>query len=241
MAGNRIIHSSSRWSSTLSQPPGTVALDGPVASGKSSVGLRLSQRWGHTFIDTGMMYRAITWWALRNGIAPDDPRSGELAGRIHMDVRPGPAGTSVFVDGIDVTADLRDPALEAAVSRYAAVPAVRRVLVEQQRRLAAEGPVVMAGRDIGTVVLPDAELKVYLQASVRERAERRAAELPGPPSVEDVEAALRERARLDSERDVSPLRPADDAIIIDTDDLALDEVVERIVTLACERAAEKRR
>lgn len=207
-----------------------------MASGKSSVGLRLSQRWGHTFIDTGMMYRAITWWALRNGVQPDDSRIGEQAARVHMDVRPGPDGTHIYVDDVDITAELRDPKIEAAVSRYAAIPAIRQVLVRQQARIASEGPVVMAGRDIGTVVLPDADLKVYLNASVGERAKRRAAELPDHPSIDEVEAALRERDRLDSERDTSPLRPADDAVVIDTDNLALDKVVERIVALACREA-----
>ncbi len=220
--------------SRLSQPPRTIAIDGPVASGKSSVGLRLSQRWGHVFIDTGMMYRAMTWWALHNRVAPGDGAAlSALAKRTHMRVTPTTEGTSVSIDGIDATPHLRDPDVERAVSLVSAAPAVREAMVAEQRRLAASQAVIMAGRDIGTVVLPDAGLKVYLDASVARRAERRAAESPrGVTALAEVAAALRERDRIDSERDVSPLRPAAGAVIINTDDLTLDDVVERIAALA---------
>ncbi len=180
------------------------------------------------------MYRAITWWALRSGIATDDDEAlGALALRTRMEVTAAAGEMIVRVDGVDATPHLRDPEVEREVSLVSAVPAVREAMVAQQRRLAAGRPVVMAGRDIGTVVLPNADLKVYLDASVRRRAERRAAEKrSGPTTVRSVAAALRERDRLDSERAASPLRPADDAITIDTSDLTLDEVTERIVALA---------
>ncbi|HWO93344.1 MAG TPA: (d)CMP kinase [Dehalococcoidia bacterium] len=221
---------------TLSKPR-TVAIDGPVASGKSSVGRLLAQRWGHVFLDTGMMYRAMTWWALRHGIAPDDAAAlARLASEARITIEPTAEVPRVMIDGEDATPHMRDREVEANVSMVSAVPGVRSALVREQRRIAEQQPVVMAGRDIGTVVLPDADLKVYLDASVETRARRRHGELDrGSRTLEEVREELTARDRLDSERSVSPLRPADDAIILDVDHLGLAEVVERIAAFAgCE-------
>lgn len=189
------------------------------------------------------MYRAITWWALRRGVDPADAAAlGALARQASVDVVEGgddACGARVMVDGHDATPHLREPGVDAAVSLVSAVPAVRDAMVSAQRRIASGRPVVMVGRDIGTVVLPGATLKVYLDASPHRRAQRRSAQkFPGATDVAQVQAALEERDRLDSERDVSPLRPAADAVIIDTEALALDEVVDRIEGLARERDGE---
>ncbi|MSQ62138.1 MAG: (d)CMP kinase [Dehalococcoidia bacterium] len=212
--------------------PPAIAIDGPVASGKSSVGQRLANRLGRVFIDTGMMYRACAWLALRTGVPLSDERALiALITSARIDARPGPQGTLVYVNGENITPSLRDPEVERAVSTVAAIAAIRQAMVREQRRIAGSRAVIMAGRDIGTVVLPDAPLKVYLDASVTCRARRRAAEMDSP-DLAAVEAALAERDRLDSERNVSPLRPATDAVIIQTDAFTLDQVVERIADLA---------
>lgn len=217
-----------------------IAIDGPVASGKSSVGSRVAAAIGWPFLDTGTMYRAITWLALRRGVDLTDVAAlGALAEGINMRVAPPPAGSSeyatIHVDGEDATPFLRTPEVERAVSAVSAVPAVRRRLVELQRQLAANQPVVMAGRDIGTVVLTDARLKVFLDASPETRAERRTAELARRGRARpycDVLAETLERDRLDSSRTDSPLRPADDAARLATDTLSEDEVVARVIDLA---------
>ncbi len=212
--------------------PPAIAIDGPVASGKSSVGQRLATRLGRVFIDTGMMYRACAWLVLRAGVPLSDrPALIALITAARIDAQPGPEGTLVEVNGEDITPFLRNPEVERAVSTVAAIAEIRQAMVQEQRRIAGSGAVVMAGRDIGTVVLPDAPLKVYLEASVACRARRRAAET-NSPDLAAVGAALAERDRVDSGRNLSPLRPADDAVVIQTDDLTLDEVVERITDLA---------
>jgi len=217
-----------------------IAIDGPVASGKSSVGSRVAGALGWPFVDTGTMYRAITWLALQRGIDPGDAeRVSALAEAATMCVRPPAAGSAeyaiVIVDGEDATPMLRTPAVERAVSIVSAVPRVRRRMVALQRELAAEHPVVMAGRDIGTVVLPDARLKVFLDASAETRAGRRAAELarrgrPSAPAAVLAETLARDR--LDSERADSPLAAAADAIVLHTDGLGEDDVVARVLELA---------
>lgn len=201
-------------------------------------------RLGYPFVDTGAMYRAITWLALQRGA---DLRNAEaltaLAEVAALRIGPPPADgremCSITVDGRDVTPFLRDAAVEGAVSTVSAVAGVRRALVRIQRE-AAPDDVVMAGRDIGTVVLPDAHLKVYLVASVQVRAARRQEELAQTGRVEtfeQVRAGLEHRDRIDSGRATSPLKPAEDAVIIDSDPLLLDQVVDRIVALARERGA----
>lgn len=218
--------------------PRTITIDGPSAAGKSSVGHRLAQRLGYAFLDTGAMYRALTWLALERGTDPEDEAAlGALARRAKIEVGPPPPGgdeSSVRVEGRDVTPLLRATVVEQAVSLVSRVPAVRRALVELQRRLATNGPVVVTGRDIGTVVLPQADLKVYLDASLEERARRRHLELVAmgrETTVAEVLEEIRRRDSLDQGRETSPLRPAPDAVVINTDGLSLEQVVERILVL----------
>ncbi len=185
------------------------------------------------------MYRALTWLALRKGVDPQDEEAvAELAATTTMQVEMGPPSApdecGVRVDGLDATPHLRSPEVEAAVSWVSRAPRARRVMVEMQRHLAGEGQVVMAGRDIGTVVLPEAELKVYLDASPEVRARRRHEELTALGQVASLEGIRKDLARrdaIDSRRKASPLRPAADATIIDTNDLTLDEVVGRVLSL----------
>ena len=220
-------------------PIPTIAIDGPAASGKSVVGARVAQRLGYRFVDTGAMYRAMTWLALRRSVDVHDAfMLTSLAARAHVEVRITPdhsQGTVVLVDGEDATPYLRDDDVEANVSYVSRVPAVRAALVRIQRELADQGRIVMAGRDIGTVVLPDAALKVYLDASVTVRAERRAQQLRDaglPVDIDALQAELARRDGIDSSRDASPLTAAADAVIIHTDGMGIDEVVARIVELA---------
>ena len=219
--------------------PSLIAIDGPVASGKTTVGRALAVRLGYRFVDTGLMYRALTLVALRNGIDPGDGAAlGKLAAETEISIVTGPRGTGhVHVAGGDVTAGLRTAEVDAAVSVVSQIPAVRHAMVAQQRRIAEGGSIVMVGRDIGTEVLPDAT-KVYLTAEPRERARRRHAELeasdsapPLPiPSLQDVRANLSLRDTLDTERAEGPLRMADDAVLVETDHLAIDEVVDAVVS-----------
>lgn len=215
-----------------------IALDGPAASGKSAVGSRVAAALGYPFVDTGAMYRAITWLALQEGVSISDAEAlAALAHAAPIDVAPAPAGSSeyatIWIGGRDATPHLREPEVERAVSPVSAVPEVRAVMVHLQRR-AATGAIVMAGRDIGTVVLPDADIKVYLDASPEERARRRVAEQRAKGAAvtfESVLADLRRRDEIDSSRAVAPLKPASDAHIIGTDGLTIDQVVERILGL----------
>lgn len=212
-------------------------MDGPAAAGKSTVGRQLAAKLGYPFLDTGAMYRAITWTALHRGIdLSDEEALGELAASARMEIGPPAPGSieacTITVEGEDVTAMLRRPEVESAVSLVSRVSGVREALVWAQRELAGQRPVVMAGRDIGTVVLPEADLKVYLDASVEERARRRYQELSalGQEVTEEmVLADLRRRDRIDSQRSASPLQVAEDAVVIDTDGLTLDEVVQRVL------------
>lgn len=213
-----------------------IAVDGPVASGKTTVGRLLALRLGYRFLDTGTMYRAITWAALEAGVSPkDSQRLVSLARESRMEVAFQQDGQAqVLVDGRDLAAHLREERVEDSVSLVSQVPGVRDILVALQRHVAEEGRMVMAGRDIGTVVLPDAPLKVFLTASVAERARRRHAELlalGNGTAYQDVLEELAMRDRLDSERKVAPLRPALDAHVLATDGLSVEMVVERILEL----------
>ena len=218
----------------------TIAIDGPVASGKTVVGMRIADAMGTRFLDSGAMYRAVTLAALRGSVPlSDDDALMHCAIVAELSLGDAPDGTRVLLDGEDVTDRLRGIEVEGAVSRVAAVAGVRQVLVSKQQAVAADGPIVMVGRDIGTVVLVNADLKVFLQASVGERAKRRHAEWVGTDketSLEAVEAALKERDYIDSHRAASPLRPAEDAVAIDTDGMGIDQVVERILELVSERS-----
>jgi cytidylate kinase len=224
--------------------PTAIAIDGPVASGKSAVGSRLARALGYRFIDTGVMYRAITWLALERDVdLRDEAALARLATEAQLTIEPGPPDAPetirVQVNGVDVTDRLRSTEVGEAVSLVSRVSGVRDAMVRLQRELAADGDSIMVGRDIGTVVLPNALLKIYLEASVDERVRRRYEELAGagklvspkPISIDEVRQELALRDAIDSGRDVSPLRPAEDAIIIQTDHLSLDEVVEQILGL----------
>ena len=202
------------------------------------MGTQVARRLGYRFIDTGMMYRALTCAALDREVALDDEAAlGRLATSVALTVEPGPAdspeASRVFLDGADLTSRLRTTEVGMAVSLVSRVSAVRTAMVAIQRHLAEEGHVVVVGRDIGTVVLPDAPLKVYLDASPTERARRRHEELRAAGrdvTLRQVRDELAHRDAIDSRRDASPLRPADDAVVIDTDGLSLEEVVERILS-----------
>ena len=217
--------------------PKLIAIDGPVAVGKSSVGLRLAKRLGYIFFDTGMIYRAFTWKVIKSGIpSGDEEQLCRLATNTELDFVPSKEGAlSVFVDGENVSSKLLSAEIEEVVALIAKVAGVRQAMVSEQRKLAKPGGVVMAGRDIGTVVLPQAELKIFLSASTEERAKRRHRELlkrGENSSLEIVLADLKKRDELDINRTVSPLKPAEDAIIINTENLSLEQVVDKICTLA---------
>jgi CMP/dCMP kinase len=200
-----------------------IAIDGPAGSGKSTVAKRLAQRLGLSYLDTGAMYRAVTFAALRRGIDPADSEPVvSLAKAVEMDV----AERGVRVDGVDATIEIRGPEVSRAVSIVAANPGVREELVRRQREWAIEhGGGVVEGRDIGTVVFPDAALKAYLTARPDVRAARRAAEVEGL-DYETVASDMARRDALDSGRDASPLLKAEDAIEVDTSDLSVEEIVD---------------
>jgi CMP/dCMP kinase len=218
-----------------------VAIDGPSGAGKSTVGRDLAQRLGYTFIDTGAMYRAVAWQALSRGVALDN---ADALGAIARQARIELAGSlpRVFVDGRDITADIRTRETSQAASRVSAHPAVRRALVARQRELGDRGGVVMDGRDIGSVVFPGAEVKIYLDASARQRADRRQRELAAAGVVADVdtiEREIRARDQADSTRADSPLTRLPDALYVDTTALSPEQVVERLLAIVTERAASK--
>jgi cytidylate kinase len=230
-------------------PPSIIAIDGPVASGKSSIGKRLADDLGYLFFDTGVMYRAVTFLALRElGTVTDEAAVAALARSAHIDVLaptvpdgrdctilagfPAAGGAEIVTE--DITWAARTKEVENHVSLVAAMQGVRRILTAQMRRVGLRGRVVMTGRDVGTVILPEADLKIFLTASVETRARRRFEEVRGRGEVRayaDVLANLRERDRIDSSRALAPLRVADDAIVLDTTDLSIEEVVERIEAL----------
>ena len=210
-----------------------VALDGPASSGKSSVGAAAAERLGYRFCDTGLLYRAITWLAMHRGLRAEH---AEALVRLVPEIELVDDGSGrlarVAVDGVDRTSDVRQPDVDAAVSAYSRVAEVRLALLARQRALALSGRIVMAGRDIGTVVLPDADLKLFLDASVEERARRRSLERGIEPESRDgreILDELRRRDDLDSHREVAPLRAADDAVVIRTDGNTFDMTVSLVV------------
>jgi cytidylate kinase len=210
-----------------------VALDGPGSSGKSSVGAAAAHELGYRFFDTGLLYRAITWLALDRKVGSHDV-DGLVALVDELELAVDETGhlSRVLSDGRDVTDAVRGPEVDANVSEISAVPALREALLERQRVLVADGSIIMAGRDVGTVVLPDAGLKLFLDASVEERARRRALERrldPQGPEAKKVLDALRERDRLDTTRPVAPLRPAPDARILVTDGNEFGDSVDLVV------------
>ena|SRR4249919_1606225 len=207
-----------------------IAIDGPAGAGKSTVARAVAERLGFTYLDSGAMYRCVALAGLERGVDPDDPAAmGELAGSLAIALE----GERVGLDGGDVGAAIREPRVTEAASRVSVHAAVRAAMVAEQRRLIAAGRYVAEGRDIGTVVSPEAPLKVFLTASPEERARRRAAQTGEDPAT--VLAAQRERDARDEGREHSALRPATDAVEIDTTGLSLAEVVDRVESLAHDR------
>ncbi len=217
-----------------------VAIDGPSGTGKSSTSKAVAAKLGLSYLDTGAQYRAITWWMLSNGVDVSDTEAVANASAKPVIVSgTEPVGPTITVDGEDASGPIRTQEVTAAVSAVSAVPEVRTRLVGLQRAAAAAAPdgIVVEGRDIGTTVLPDATLKIFLTASAEARASRRSGELKGAQSVQATQDALVKRDAADSGRKTSPLAKADDAIEVDTTDLSLDQVIECIVTLIEEKRA----
>ncbi len=212
-----------------------VAVDGPSGSGKSTVSRRLATSLGARYLDTGAMYRAITWAVLRSGVDLNDAHAvAKVAGEVDLRIGTDPEGYAVTADGVNVETDIRGADVTAAVSAVAAVPAVRALLVARQRDMIDKaGRMVVEGRDIGSVVAPDADLKVYLTASAAARAARRSAE--NAADVAATAADLARRDQLDSTRKADPLAQAADAVVLDSTELGIDEVVARLRELLTER------
>jgi len=212
-----------------------IAIDGPSGAGKGTVARAVASKLGYRHVDSGAMYRAVACKALRDGVALDDERAvAGVAETSTIEV----GGPAVLIDGVDVTRDIRTPAIDRAAAAVARLPSVRAVLVARQRLMGEGGGVVMEGRDIGTVVFPDADLKVYLDASAEERARRRAsdpAHSGGPTAVSEVATLLSERDRLDKTRTASPLHAAGDAVLIDTTGKAIEAVVSEVLRLVDDR------
>ena len=214
--------------------PSTIAIDGPAACGKTTVGRLLAQKLGYRFVDTGAMYRALTWEALRLGVDIEDEGTlGRLAARTKMEL-PADGDDGIIVNGRYINNELRSPEVDFGVSPVAKVAYVRKVLVRKQQLIAKDGNIVMVGRDIGTNVLLDADLKVYLYVSVEEQARRRYKEMiehGEKADYEDILASLTRRDRIDSNRSVNPLRKADDAYVINTDMMDANGVLDEILKL----------
>ncbi len=224
--------------------PNMIAIDGPAASGKSTLAKKLAENLGYLYFDTGVLYRAVTYLALQNEVpVVDEAAVTRLAEELKIDVTSSSVADGrdydVWVAGQDITWDIRKPEVEAEVSRVSAYAGVRRALTAQQRRIGQRGRVVMAGRDIGTVVLPEADLKIYLDASVEERARRRFAELQQRGEAlpyEEILTAMKARDEIDSSREIAPLRPAQDAIILNSDGMPVEQVLERVHQIIARQA-----
>jgi cytidylate kinase len=223
----------------MSPTPSTIAIDGTAAAGKSTLGQALAEHLNYLYFDTGVMYRAVTLAALRQGIpVADEQRVTRLAEQLAIDVRPPtqPDGRlcDVLLDGEDVTWAIRSAEVDGQVSQVSVYRGVRRAMSSRQREIGLRGGVVMVGRDIGTVVLPEADLKIYLDATVDARARRRHQEglaRGDQPAYEEVLDSVKQRDRIDSTRAVAPLKPAEDAIILDTTRLSAQQVLESALAL----------
>jgi len=223
--------------------PRTIAIDGPAASGKSTIGTLVANKIGYMCLDTGIMYRAVAFQAIKDGIEiADEAAVTGLAERIEIDILPATNQDGrqfdVMINGEDHTWDIRTASVNAVVSEVSVYPGVRNAMTIQQRKIAEKGGIVMLGRDIGTVVLPNAELKIYLDASVEVRAQRRYIEdlSHGKDAcLEEVIESLRHRDEIDSGRAVAPLKAAEDAVVIDSDKMTVYEVVEFVMDLLKKR------
>lgn len=218
------------------RPKPIVAIDGPAGAGKSTVARLAAQALGFLYVDTGAMYRAIAWQADELGLTPDDAESiTAMAQQSEVRLEDAPGGRQrVFINGVDVTDAIRTPRISNLVSPISAIPGVRARMVELQRQMGARGGVVMEGRDIQTVVFPDAEVKIFLTASPAERARRRWRELQQrgiPADQAQIQRDIEERDARDRQRDVAPLSKAADAIEVNTDGLTIEQVVARIVSV----------
>ncbi len=216
-----------------------IAIDGPSGSGKSTTARLLASRLGYIYLDTGAMYRCVTLAALEEGIdLKDEARVIEIANSIRLSILPQTDGDRILIDGRDVTVDIRSPRVDSNVSLVSSYKKVRERMVSLQREFSERGNVVAEGRDIGTVVFPKADLKIFLVANLETRAMRRCRQLEGyglQTSIEEQAGALSSRDLFDSERANSPLRQADDAIVVDTSGMSINEQVERSYNLACEK------
>lgn len=216
-----------------------IAIDGPAASGKSTTAQLVAERLGYAYLDTGAMYRALTLKALRQGVdGEDEDRLCQLASSLQLSFSLKDGRLKVLMDGEEVSQKIRSPQVSRMVSLVSRHPQVRRIMVERQRRFGEKGGVVVEGRDIGTVVFPQADLKVYLDATPEERAKRRMEELRmrGINSTLDEQlAAIAGRDRLDSQREDSPLRKAEDAVLLDTTHLSIEEEVRAVLDLVKRR------
>lgn len=220
----------------------TITIDGPAGSGKSTTARKVASRLGYLYLDSGALYRAVTLAALRRQCDFADPAAlAAVARACRIELVPGPAGLQVLLEGEDVSAAIRTPEVAAAIGPVAANPGVRQALLAQQRRMGDEGGIVAEGRDMGSVVFPRAEVKIFLVASIAERARRRQMELAEQGrfvEYEELVDAIRKRDADDSQRDVSPLVKPADALELDTTHLSVDEQVDRIVVFARERGAQ---
>jgi cytidylate kinase len=216
-----------------------IAIDGPAGAGKSTLAARIAQRFGLLNLETGAMYRAFALKALGAGIATDDAAGLEcLASRTTVHLESSANGNRVFLDGGEVTGQLRDAAVTEAASQVSVHPAIRKWMVDLQRKLGETGRIVMEGRDIGTAVFPDADVKIFLDADPEVRSQRRYEQIEATPAAAAPEAILkeiRERDQRDRTRALSPLRPATDAVVIDSTSLTLDQVIERVEGMIQER------
>lgn len=220
-----------------------IAIDGPAASGKSTTARLAAEALGYLHIDTGAMYRAVTLAVIREGVDPSDADAvGKLVARIRVEERQSAGGRRVFLNDEDVTDGLRTPGITRTVSTVAALPVVRAAMVREQRRMGADGGVVLEGRDIGTVVFPDADLKFFLIAGIEARSQRRLRDLEAlgeRPDLPRLAKEIEERDRLDSTRSASPLRKADGATVLDTSNLTIPEQVDVVVRAARRMEARK--
>lgn len=216
-----------------------IAIDGPAGAGKSTLARRIAEKLGILYIDSGAMYRAVGLWALRNRIPLDDAhRLEQLARQAHIELKPGSG--RVLLNGEDITEAIRTPEVSEAASKVSAVPGVRCAMVEEQRRMARESSVVMEGRDIGTVVFPDADVKIFLDADPAERARRRLAEAAargGNPDPAQMQREIDERDARDRTRSTAPLMQAPDAVYVDSTGLSVEEVEDKLLRIIRERTS----